>query len=762
MANTKYLNQVKLTATVTPSNTAIAAGNDGQVVAQNLQGQINYINSTSSAAYAADIVGGIANDIPYQTAANVTSFITPVNSAVLISSVAGVPSMATTLPAVGIGTCTVTDPKTAGSASINTALSDVYGAIPSVSYPIAINNGGTGQTTAQLAMNALAGAVTTKYYLRGDNTNVTMSAIQAADVPTLNQSTSGTAANVTGTVAIANGGTGQTTQQLALNAIAGAVTTKYYLRGDNTNVTMSAIQAADVPTLNQSTSGTAANVTGIVALANGGTAANLTANNGGIFYSTASAGAILSGTATAKQVLVSGASTTPAWSTATYPTTTTVSQILYSSSANAIAGLATANSGTLVTSSTGIPSIIAAGTTGQFLSASTAGTPGWSTATYPTSTTISRILYSSAANTVSELTTANNGVLLTNGTGVPSIGTATLAVGGTSNSLSASAGGVVWSDASKLNILAGTATANQLLLSGASATPVWSTSTYPTTNAVSTLLYASSANVMSALATGNSGTLITDAGGIPSISSTLPSTVQGNITKTGALASGSLAAGFTAVTVPLGGTGVSTTTAYGVVCGGTTTTAALQNAGAGTTGQVLTSQGATAIPTWANSSAVGGLVLIASSAPSAQTSVTFSGLGTGYIYKLVYSLYQNTTAGQPTLIFNNDSGGGLYYYESCYFVGGSYGSSDINAAFIGLTNSTDTVTVGTAFTGEYTFSTVQGATHDVTIQGTRGYNSAAILSMMTGIYLGSATLSSMKITTTAGTFTGIIRLYAYE
>jgi hypothetical protein len=32
----------------------------------------------------------------------------------------------------------------------------------------------------------------------------------AADIPTLNQNTTGTASNVTGTVAVANGGTGQT------------------------------------------------------------------------------------------------------------------------------------------------------------------------------------------------------------------------------------------------------------------------------------------------------------------------------------------------------------------------------------------------------------------------------------------------------------------------------------------------------------------------------------------------------------------------
>ena len=49
-----------------------------------------------------------------------------------------------------------------------------------------------------------------------------------------------------------------------------------------------------------------------------------------------------------------------------------------------------------------------------------------------------------------------------------------LANGGTNNSLTASNGGIVWSDASKLNILSGTATAGLALLSGSSSTPSWS------------------------------------------------------------------------------------------------------------------------------------------------------------------------------------------------------------------------------------------------------------------------------------------------
>jgi hypothetical protein len=60
----------------------------------------------------------------------------------------------------------------------------------------------------------------------------TFRALVAADVPTLNQNTTGTASNVTGTVAIANGGTGQTSQTAAFDALA-PTTTKGDLIVDN-------------------------------------------------------------------------------------------------------------------------------------------------------------------------------------------------------------------------------------------------------------------------------------------------------------------------------------------------------------------------------------------------------------------------------------------------------------------------------------------------------------------------------------------------
>jgi hypothetical protein len=233
-------------------------------------------------------------------------------------------------------------PVSVASVTASSPLASSGGTTPNISFTgvLAVANGGTGQTTAQGAINTLAGATTSGQYLRGNGSNVVMSAIQAGDVPTLNQNTTGTAANVTGTVAIvnggtgatdagtartnldvpsrsgsgasgtwginisgnagtatsatsattagnvtgivavANGGTGQSTQQAAINALAGATTSGQYLRGNGSNVVMSAIQVADVPTLNQNTTGTASNVTGTVAVANGGTGqTSLTANN---------------------------------------------------------------------------------------------------------------------------------------------------------------------------------------------------------------------------------------------------------------------------------------------------------------------------------------------------------------------------------------------------------------------------------------------------------------------------------------------------
>jgi hypothetical protein len=112
----------------------------------------------------------------------------------------------------------------------------------------------------------------------------------------------------------------------------------------------------------------------------------LAVNQGGTGLATLSNHSVLVGAATsnvtqiatgsAGQVLQSaGASSDPVFSTATYPSTTTVSQLLYSSATNVVSGLATANSASLVTSSSGVPVYSSTMTNGQVIIGSTGASP---------------------------------------------------------------------------------------------------------------------------------------------------------------------------------------------------------------------------------------------------------------------------------------------------------------------------------------------------------------------------------------------------
>jgi hypothetical protein len=167
--------------------------------------------------------------------------LTPTNNYAIIGN--GTSWTSSALPASGVTDVTGTSPVVSSG-----------GATPAIS--LASGYGDTQNPYASKTANFVLAAP------NGSSGAPTFRAVVAADIPTLNQNTTGTAANVTGTVAIANGGTGQTTRQAAMDALAGAVTAGQYLRGDGTDVVMSAIQAADVPTLNQNTTGSAASVSG--------------------------------------------------------------------------------------------------------------------------------------------------------------------------------------------------------------------------------------------------------------------------------------------------------------------------------------------------------------------------------------------------------------------------------------------------------------------------------------------------------------------
>jgi hypothetical protein len=134
---------------------------------------------------------------------------------------------------------------------------------------VAHGNGTSGNPTISLAsgygdtLNPYT-SKTANYFLAAPDGTAgvpTFRAVVAADIPTLNQNTTGTASNVTGTVAIANGGTGQTTATAAFDALAPSQTSNSgkYLTTDGTNsswatVTAGASISNDTSTINQSLS----------------------------------------------------------------------------------------------------------------------------------------------------------------------------------------------------------------------------------------------------------------------------------------------------------------------------------------------------------------------------------------------------------------------------------------------------------------------------------------------------------------------------
>lgn len=180
-----------------------------------------------------------------------------------------------------------------------------------------------------------------------------------------------------------------------------------------------------------------------------------------------------------------------------------------------------------------------------------------------------------------------------------------LSTGSTGQVLQANTGAdPSWSTATFPSVATGTGT----LLRADGTNWVATTSTYPNTNAVSTLLYASSANVMSALPTANNGLLVTSNGGVPSILAG-PGTT-GNILQSNAAAAPS----FSTATYPSvsGGSGkilydngtnfvestptfpasASATTRKIIVSDGTNWVASTETyATPGTSGNILTSNG---------------------------------------------------------------------------------------------------------------------------------------------------------------------------
>lgn len=97
------------------------------------------------------------------------------------------------------------------------------------------------------------------------------------------------------------------------------------------------------------------------------------------------------------------------------------------------------------------------------------------------------------------------------------------------------------------------------------------------------------------------------------------------------------------LTVANGGTGLNTTTAYGVITAGTTSTGAFQQvSGTGQSGYVLTSNGAGALPSWQAVSVSGAYTRTSFTATSGQTTFTVS-YTVGYVQVYLNGAFLNGT-----------------------------------------------------------------------------------------------------------------------
>lgn len=159
-------NLTGITAVANGGTGMSTTGTVGQILGVTAVNTLGYI----SAPPAVGIAGGAASQVLYQSAPNTTDFIANGTAGLpLVSNGAAVPSWS--------------------QINIGTAVTGV----------LALANGGTGAGNQQGALNNIAGSVASGNYLRGNGANVVMSPIVAADVPILNQNTTGSAATFTST-----------------------------------------------------------------------------------------------------------------------------------------------------------------------------------------------------------------------------------------------------------------------------------------------------------------------------------------------------------------------------------------------------------------------------------------------------------------------------------------------------------------------------------------------------------------------------------
>jgi hypothetical protein len=225
-----------------------------------------------------------------------------------VTSVSGttgrITSSGGTTPAIDLASGVVTAGTTGSSTLIPVITVDTYGRVTSITT--ASNPQGTvtsvtgtspvvssGGTTPAISLASGYGdtqnpyaSKTANYVLASPNGSSgvpTFRAIVAADIPTLNQNTTGSAASLSATLAISSGGTGQTTANAAFNALAPSQTSNSgkYLTTDGTNTSWGTISAG--ASLSNDTS-TSSNLYPLFASATSGTPTTIYTSNAKYLY----------------------------------------------------------------------------------------------------------------------------------------------------------------------------------------------------------------------------------------------------------------------------------------------------------------------------------------------------------------------------------------------------------------------------------------------------------------------------------------------
>lgn len=156
----------------------------------------------------------------------------------------------------------------------------------------------------------------------------------------------------------------------------------------------------------------------------------------------------------------------------------------------------------------------------------------------------------------------------------------------------------------------------------------------------------------------------------------------------------------------------------------------------------------------------GAWILVSSAVAEGASSQDFTGLGSTTSYRLIYNFKQNSSNGYLKVTFNSDTGTNYRYGTwllSDLPTTGARGSG-AGANFISLQDTGDNVVASGYSKGIFYFETAWGSPKTVFGWGDTSYLTAGSImcrNITTGNYAGASNLSSMTLTASAGTFSGL-------